>query len=165
MIETERLTLTTPTLADVPALYAFLGDPAAMAHTHADTSLAACRRRIAVHERRRRRDGYAPWTVRRRDTGEIIGWGGLYDDPFDPGWGVELAYFFHPSSWGAGYGSELARATMRHADEMLGLPKVAAFAKRDNAASRRVLEKVGFRVVRYVPEMERDYYERPLGAN
>jgi ribosomal-protein-alanine N-acetyltransferase len=28
----------------------------------------------------------------------IVGWGGLYDDPFDSGWGVEVGYFFHPSA-------------------------------------------------------------------
>jgi RimJ/RimL family protein N-acetyltransferase len=40
------------------------------------------------------------------------------------------------------------------------LPKLRAFARPDNLGSRRVLEKVGFRPVRYVPELERDLFER-----
>jgi RimJ/RimL family protein N-acetyltransferase len=59
-IETARLTLRHPRLLDVPALFALLGDADAMRHTHADATLRACRRRVAVHERQRRRHGYAP---------------------------------------------------------------------------------------------------------
>jgi ribosomal-protein-alanine N-acetyltransferase len=161
VIETERLILRKPKLADVPGLFAFLGDPAAMRFTHADASLKACRQRIVMHERQRRKDGYAPWTIVLKDTGGIIGWGGLYDDPFDPGWGVELGYYFHPQAWGRGYGSELAVAALREADQTLKLAKVGAFARPENEASRRLLEKAGFEVVRFVPEMERFFFERP----
>ncbi|EUB95152.1 ribosomal-protein-alanine N-acetyltransferase [Neorhizobium galegae] len=160
MIVTDRLILRRPKLADVPALFEFLGDPNAMRFTHVDGSPRECRRRVAVHEWRRRRDGYAPWTVELKESGRIIGWGGLYDDPFDPGWGVELGYYFHPDSWGKGFGRELTAAAMHEADEVLKLPKVGAFARPENAASRRLLEKTGFQVVRYVPEMERYYFER-----
>lgn len=159
-IVTPRLVLRAPVLADAPALFTFLGDPDAMRHTHVDASLQACRRRVAVHERRRRRDGYAPWTVLTRSDAEIIGWGGLYDDPFDPGWGVEIGYFFHPSTWGRGYASELVGACLQLADHDLALPRVLAFAKPENAGSRRVLEKAGFEVDRFVPEMSRLLYHR-----
>ncbi len=159
-VETERLILRSPSLADVPELFTFLGDPDAMRFTHVDASLRACRRRIAVHEWRRRRDGVAPWTIRTRRNGRIIGWGGLYHDPFDPGWGVELGYHFHPAAWGKGYATELAIACMEFADHVLRLPAVSAFARPDNARSRRVLEKAGFAPVRYVPEMERLLYRR-----
>ena len=84
-VETPRLILRRPRLIDVPALFAFLGDAEAMRHTHVDASLRDCRRRVAAPEWRRRRDGYAPWTITARSDGQILGWGGLYDDPFDPG--------------------------------------------------------------------------------
>ncbi|MBR0651652.1 GNAT family N-acetyltransferase [Roseomonas terrae] len=159
-IETARLILRRPLLADVPALFAFLGDAAAMSHTHVDASLPACRKRVAVHERRRRRDGYAPWTVVTKCDGRIIGWGGLDDDPFDPGWGVEVGYFFHPETWGRGYASELLAACLVEADGALKLPEISAFAHPENAGSRRVLEKAGFRQRRYVPEMDRFLFSR-----
>jgi ribosomal-protein-alanine N-acetyltransferase len=160
IIETARLILRRPRLAEVPALFEFLGDAEAMRHTHADASLRDCRRRVAVHEWRRRRDGCAPWTIAAKADRRIIGWGGLYDDPFEPGWGVEVAYFFHPSAWGQGYASEMIGACMTVADHTLRLPEVRAFAHPKNAGSLRVLEKAGFEVVRFVPEMDRFLYRR-----
>lgn len=157
-IQTARLVLRRPRLADVPSLFEFLGDAEAMRYTHAATSLRECRRRVAVHEWRRRRDGYAPWTI--VADNRIIGWGGLYDDPFDPGWGVEVGYFFHPAAWGQGYATELMEACTSLADDVLQLSQVRAFARLENVASRRVLEKAGFEVVRFVPEMERFLYRR-----
>jgi hypothetical protein len=45
----------------------------------------------------------------------MIGWSGHYDGRFDLGWGVEVAYFFHPSILGAGdairYGGRLHAAS------------------------------------------------------
>jgi ribosomal-protein-alanine N-acetyltransferase len=160
VIVTERLILRRPRLADVPELFEFLGDPKAMQFTHVDRSFKECRRRVAVHEWRRRKDGYAPWTAELKESNRIIGWGGLYDDPFDLGWGVELGYYFHPDAWGKGFASELTKAALQEADEALKLPKVAAFARQENTASRRLLEKAGFTLMRYVPEMERFYFER-----
>lgn len=159
-IETPRLVLRRPRLTDVPALFAFLVDAEAMRHTHADASLRECRRRVAVHEWHRRHNGYAPWTIVAKADGRTIGWGGLYDDPFEPGWGVEVAYFFHPSAWGQGYASEMVATCMGVADYTLRLPEVRAFAHPENAGSRRVLEKAGFEVVPFVPEMDRFLYRR-----
>lgn len=96
----------------------------------------------------------------RKDDKRIIGWGGLYDDPFDPGWGIEVGYFFDPLAWGQGYASELVAACMRFADDALGLPAIMAFAHPDNAGSRRVLEKAGFAQVRFVPDMQRFLFRR-----
>jgi ribosomal-protein-alanine N-acetyltransferase len=159
-IETVRLLLRRPVLADVPALFEFLGDAGAMRHTHVDTSFRACRRRIAVHEWRRRRDGCAPWTLVAKREGRIVGWGGLYDDPFDPGWGVEVGYYFHPEVWGRGYATELVSACLELADRELELAAVRAFAHPENTGSRRVLEKSGFEVERFVPKMTRFLYRR-----
>lgn len=159
-IETPRLLLRPSRLSDVPALFEFLGNRESMKHTHTDETPAACRRRIAVHEWRRRRDGYAPWTIVRRGDGKVIGWGGLYDDPFEPGWGCEIGYFFNPNAWGCGYASELVATAMNLADRELRLPEVRAFAHPENAGSRKVLEKAGFRVVRFIPEMNRFLFSR-----
>lgn len=161
---TPRLLLRPPVRADLPALFAVLGDPAAMRHTHRDGTPRDCRRRVLLHERRRRRDGYAPWTVVQRADGRVIGWGGLYQDPFEPGWGVEVGYFLHPGSWGQGLASELVAACLALADGALALPEVRAFAHRDNLASRRVLARAGFEEVRFVPELDRLLFRRPRPA-
>ena len=144
----------------MPALFAFLGDASAMRWTHADASPRACRRRIAGFDWQRRRDGFGPWTILTRDQGRIIGWGGLYRDPFDPGWGVEVGYFFHPDAWGQGLASELVAACTALADGPLGLSVLRGFAHPENRSSRRVLEKAGFALERPVPEMQRLLYRR-----
>ncbi|MEM9348646.1 MAG: GNAT family N-acetyltransferase [Pseudomonadota bacterium] len=162
-LETDRLLLSSPRLSDVPELFAFLGDAKAMQHRHCDASMRSCRRRIAVHEWRRRRDGFAPWTVRVKKTGKIVGWGGLYDDPFDPGWGIELAYYFHPASWGHGYATELCRAALAFSDQKLQAEKISAFAHPENAASNALLTKLGFEYERFGGEMDRNLYARKRG--
>ena len=159
MIRTARLDLRPPRLGDVPALFAFMGDPAAMRHTHAHPTPRALRRFLAGHRCQSRKTGSGPWTVIEHSTGQIIGFGGLYDDPFDPGWGVELAYFFAPDSWGKGYASELARAAIAAATG----PRLRAFAHPGNAGSRRVLVKAGFSEIRYVVEMDRVLFELAIG--
>lgn len=159
-VETSRLRMLRPRLADVPSLFRFLGDARAMQFTHVDASPRQCRKRVAAHEWYRRRDGFAPWTVQRKSDDAVIGWGGLYNDPFDPGWGPEVGYFFDPSAWGQGYASELVAACTELADRRLGLRELTAFAHPDNAGSRRVLEKAGFAVVRFVPEMQRWLFRR-----
>ena len=135
-----------------------------MRFTHCDASPRACRRRIAVHEWFRRRDGYAPWTVERKSDGAIIGWGGLYNDPFDSGWGAEVGYHFTPAAWGQGFASELVAACMALADGALALPLVTAFAHPANHASQRVLTKAGFVPEQFVPKMNRFLYRRTQGG-
>jgi ribosomal-protein-alanine N-acetyltransferase len=159
-LETPRLRLRPLALTDVPAHFAYLGDAGAMRHTQVARDLRDCRRRLAVHEYRRRHDGYAPWTVIDKTDGRIVGWGGLYDDPFDPGWGVEVGYAFHPEVWGRGYATELVTVCLQIADDVLALPEVGAFARPQNAASRRVLEKCGFQELGFVPALKRMQYRR-----
>jgi RimJ/RimL family protein N-acetyltransferase len=146
----------------MPALFRIMGDPQAMRFTNVQPNLRACRRHIAAHEHQRRRVGCAPWTILEKASGVIIGWGGLYNDPFDPGWGIEVAYLFAPSAWGRGYATELVRFCLEIADSHLRLESVVAFAHPDNAASRRVLEKTGFVAREFLPAMHRYLYRRLL---
>jgi RimJ/RimL family protein N-acetyltransferase len=134
--ETDRLWLSPPRLADAPALLSFLGDADAMRYTQRIADLRECRRHIAGHACQRRKLGYGPWTVRAKSDGRIVGFGGLYDDPFDPGWGVEVGYRFAPSVWGWGFATELTRFCLSLAREQFGLAVVRAFAHPDNLASR-----------------------------
>ncbi|MDR6102374.1 ribosomal-protein-alanine N-acetyltransferase [Agrobacterium larrymoorei] len=160
MLETERLILRQARRADIPELFEFLGDPVAMQHTHSDRTLRECQRRVMVHEWRRRRDGCAPWVVIRREDRRIIGWGGLYEDPFDPGWDFEVGYYFRPEVWGKGYASELVNAALSCADDQLKLPEVWAMAHPDNGGSRRVLEKAGFEFMRHLHDRNRLLFRR-----
>jgi len=159
MPTTDRLLLRNTQMSDAPALFAFLGDQEAMRHTLSFPTLRDCRRHIAGHLWERRRNGYAPWTIITRANDAIVGWGGLYEDPFDRGWGVEVGYWFARSAWGKGYATEVVRASLDHA-RRCGLADVSAFARPGNIASCRVLEKAGFRKERFVPSLDRNLYRR-----
>ena len=161
MIQTDRLTLRKPCSADVDDLFEFLGDDEAMAYTHRDATWRDCRKRVLVHEWFRRKDGAAPWVVVNRTDGRVIGWGGLYQDPFERGWGYEVGYYFHPDAWGRGFASELVARALVEADERLKLVEVWAMAHPSNPASKRVLEKAGFVEERYLPERPRLLLRRP----
>ncbi|MDE2333614.1 MAG: GNAT family N-acetyltransferase [Rhodospirillales bacterium] len=163
-LETARLILRPPRPRDVAALFAILGNRRAMRHTIPQRTLVACGVYARTHEKQRRRVGYAPWVIITRRDARIIGWGGLYDDPFDPGWGVELAYFLARPAWGHGYASELAAACVAFADSRRRPAQVRAFVMPRNRASRNVLEKAGFVATRYVPAMRRLLLSRRCGA-
>ncbi|HUH83081.1 MAG TPA: GNAT family N-acetyltransferase [Stellaceae bacterium] len=154
-LETARLVLRHPLLADAPALLTFLGDADAMQYTFRLAALRACRRHLAAHDCQRRKLGFGPWTVLDEASGRAIGLGGLYNDPFDPGWGTEVAYHFARAAWGRGYATELTQFCVALAHGASQLPEVRAFAHPDNVASRRVRAKTGFVEQRLVPEMNR----------
>jgi [ribosomal protein S5]-alanine N-acetyltransferase len=141
-LQTERLLLRKPFLSDAPDLHRILGDKNAMRYTRKLASLRECRRYIAAHECQRRKLGYGPWVVFENLRHALIGFGGLYDDPFDLGWGIEVTYHFAQTAWGNGYATELAEFSLQVAHERLGFTEVRAFAHPDNAASLRVLERL-----------------------
>jgi ribosomal-protein-alanine N-acetyltransferase len=162
LLETARLLLRPPRLTDAAPLFEFLGDATAMKYTTTQASLRDCRRYLAAHRRQRRRVGSAPWVILEKGAGAIIGFGGLYEDPFDPGWGVEVGYFFAPAAWGKGYATELTCFCVALARQQAHWSVLRAFAHPQHTASQRVLLKSGFRQECFVPEMQRFLYRRDL---
>jgi len=59
----------------------------------------------------------------------------------------ELGYWLAPSLWGKGLMTEVASAVVRFGFDTIGLHKVSTRCFVDNPASRRVIEKAGFRFV------------------
>jgi RimJ/RimL family protein N-acetyltransferase len=57
---------------------------------------------------------------------------------------AEIGYWLGVPFWGSGYATEAARAVIDHAFGELGHETLAAGARVNNPASRRVLEKCGF---------------------
>ncbi|MEO3768639.1 GNAT family protein [Streptomyces sp. B8F3] len=81
--------------------------------------------------------------VDRASDGAFVGWCGLTS--FDPDYrSASLGYCLDPPMWGHGYATEAAHALLRWAFDTLDLNRVQAEADTRNAASGRVLEKVGF---------------------
>ena len=157
-VETPQLVLRGLVPTDVDPIFEIQRGADAMRHTYVAPDRAATARYLEAYAARFAEDGYAPWTAVLRSEGRVVGWGGLNRDPHAPQWGTEVAYFIHRSYWGRGLASEIVRASLGLAFEVIGLPEVVAFTRPENHPSRRVLDKSGFTFLRHVAELERDQY-------
>ena len=80
--------------------------------------------------------------VAQKESNKLLGWCGFGPLEFDPS-DIEIYYGLSPEYWGQGLATEAATATMRYAFEMVGLEKLVAVVRPENAASVRVIEKLG----------------------
>ena len=92
---------------------------------------------------------------------EIIGYGGVCEFEFKEFSGLELGYVLGSKYWGFGYATEIAKAQL---DFILDVGQIAfATAHPNNIGSKRILEKIGMRVVFKEIEIEkrgvRDVYK------
>jgi RimJ/RimL family protein N-acetyltransferase len=81
--------------------------------------------------------------IERSLDGAFLGWCGL--SRWNPGHrSAALGYCLPEAAWGHGYATEAARALLEWAFDTLDLNRVQAEVDTRNAASARVLEKLGF---------------------
>jgi RimJ/RimL family protein N-acetyltransferase len=138
ILETERLVLRAPRLADVKAIARLVNDrriaenTARIPHPYgvadAEQFLAAVNRQ----------DGEATFAIVLKS--EIIGMCGI--EPREAA--AELGYWLGVPYWNRGYATEAVRAVIDHAFGDLEHDALQAGARVSNPASRRVLEKCGF---------------------
>lgn len=145
MIETERLLLREWRDEDLPAFAAMNRDPEVVRFlpkplTEEESNGLACR--IRDHFLRH---GFGLWAVEIPGVLPFAGFTGLsspsFDAPFTPC--VEAGWRLAPSCWNQGYATEAAQAAVAHGFAGLGLNEVVSFTVPQNAASRRVMEKLG----------------------
>jgi len=87
--------------------------------------------------------GYGPYLVESLDGGSPMGICGLFKrDNLDY---PDIGYSLLPGFRGRGFAIEAARAVLVHARDDLGLSQLKAIVSPDNAASLRLLEKLGMR--------------------
>jgi ribosomal-protein-alanine N-acetyltransferase len=156
--ETARLILRAYEPDDLEHLFRIQNDREAMPLAFYAINIDECRNYHETHAAQRGIVGFAPWVVLLKSNSQIVGWGGLQIDPFDPGWGIEVGYFFHPAHRRQGLASELVQASLAHGFNDLAMDEIGAFARPANTPSIGVLEKAGFRFVRYEPKLERNRY-------
>jgi ribosomal-protein-alanine N-acetyltransferase len=86
------------------------------------------------------------WLLRERIDHSLIGFAGLW--PFREAQEFELLYGVDERWWGHGYAVEASQAVIDYCFRQLDLPAIRASTDADNAASVRVLEKLGFQETR-----------------
>lgn len=94
--------------------------------------------------------------VVRRDDGRLIGNVGIRLDTAES-YEAELGYEIAPDEWGQGFATEAAAALVAFGFGSLGLHRINAWCVADNAASARVLQKLGMSLEGRV--REREYYK------
>jgi ribosomal-protein-alanine N-acetyltransferase len=84
------------------------------------------------------------WPVFSLADGEFAGCCGLR--PYKPEERIyELGFHLRPAHWGKGFAVESARAVITHAYDLLRASALFAAHHPENSASRKVIEKLGFR--------------------
>ena len=102
--------------------------------------------------RRCAEDGFGLWWWRER-SGELVGQAGLNRTEVEGEPVVEVGWSISPERWGEGFAPEAARASLEWGFEVAGLDEIVAFTLIENAASQRVMEKLG---MGYVRDFERE---------
>jgi RimJ/RimL family protein N-acetyltransferase len=117
--------------------------------------------------------GVHKWIAYDRVSGEVVGRGGLSRTPVDDDWGqiyallpaepwvrvahetgspflahanwLEIGWALRRQFWGRGYASEIGRAGLEFAFDVLGVHAVVSCTVRHNVRSRAVMERIGMR--------------------
>jgi len=139
-LHTERLTLRPFTLDDAPEVQRLCGayevalNTLLIPHPYPD---GAAEEWIAKHQEDFDEDRLVHFAV---DDGHLAGAMGLVMK----GDGIaEIGYWIGVPFWGRGYATEAARAVLRYGFEERGLVRIFAMHFGRNAASGRVLQKIG----------------------
>jgi RimJ/RimL family protein N-acetyltransferase len=142
-IETERLILRPLDMSDAKDLHRISNEPDVRRYLWDDepVSEATIRDVIAQSTRMFSEDGVGLFGVRMRGSEDLLGFCGFVrlsgmEEP-------ELGYELTRKALGKGLATEAARACLRHAFEATGMERVIAGADAPNAASLRVIEKLG----------------------
>jgi RimJ/RimL family protein N-acetyltransferase len=149
VLETDRLVLRQFTTGDAhfilrllnePSFIANIGDRGVRTLEHAERYL------VDGPIESYRRHGHGLWLVALKETLQPIGMCGLLkrDQLAD----VDLGYAFLPEFWSSGYAHESAGAVLARAASR-GMHRLVAIVSPGNAASIRLLEKLGFTFERF----------------
>ena len=159
-LTTERLILRPWRDADLAPLFAINGDPesmryfaASMNRAESDAWAARMRAHFADH-------GWGFWVVVEEATRDFVGVVGLMTIPWQADFtpAVEIGWRIGPRFRRQGYAEEAARAALGFGFATIGLQKIVAFTVPGNAASWKLMEKLGM-----APAGEFDHPRLPEG--
>lgn len=145
IVETDRLIMRPLTVQDAPFILRLLNEASFLEFIgdRGVRTLADARAYIArVAEESYRRFGFGLYLVITRADGKPIGMCGLMQKPWLDA--PDIAYAFVPEAGSQGYGFEAAVAVLAHERARFGFARVVAIVTPTNAASIRLLEKLGF---------------------
>lgn len=148
-LTTDRLILRPPCEADFEGYVKMCGNDEVMHFIGGAKCRAEAWRSLAVMAGSWGLRGYGFFTVLERESGEFVGRVG----PWSPGddWpATEVGWTLCREHWGKGYATEAAEAAMDWTVQNLPWDEIHHCIRPENAASIRVAERLGARVMRSV---------------
>jgi RimJ/RimL family protein N-acetyltransferase len=148
-VETSRLLLRVPELADANALMGIIWDPelveqkqVTLLEPPGDLDLAV--KNTSDMRRQWELRGYGQWVIVEKATGQVIGIVGFYH-PQRQWPGVDLGWVIQRARWGNGLATEAAAAALDWIWERTGLDRIISLIAPTDARSVRVATKLGLR--------------------
>lgn len=144
------------TEVDLPAWFARASDreSAAMAGDPVPESMAVGYRLLERNRERFREQTGIRWAIVPMGATDSVGSIGLSVTSKEARV-AELGVVIGRAHWGRGIGTSAGRLVTRFAFDSLGLVEIRAELLQSNVASRRLLEKVGFRFQEVIPDFEK----------
>lgn len=145
-LETQRLILREFREEDLDGYAEMCGDPEVMRYIGEGKPLSCWEswRSMAMMLGHWQLRGYGMWAVEERQSSEMIGRIGCWQPE---GWpGFEIGWTLRRTYWGRGFATEGAKVAMDYAFGELQQSHVISLIRPENAASRRVAQKLGEQV-------------------
>lgn len=148
ILETPRLTMREISVADTDALSAMLADERVMKHSvNGPMSRDQTAGFVNWCQSHYATNGIGPWAVIEKASGDFVGFAGLSREHIDGKEDVHVGYRLAWPHWGKGIATEAVRAVVDFGIDKALLP-IYAIIEPDHLASKRVVEKAGFRQIR-----------------
>jgi ribosomal-protein-alanine N-acetyltransferase len=144
-LETERLLFRQIDTSHTQLMFEFNSDLEALRFVPRApyTSIEQATDKVAEFETGyKERTGFG-WAFHLKDSSEPIGYGGFFNVSGEDR-KAEIGYGLLPGYWGLGYASEAAAEIVRFGFHDLGLHRIYGLVDPENAASVRLIEKLGF---------------------
>ena len=102
-------------------------------------------------------DDWYRWAILSKETLDLLGTGLIYvEEEYAK---FEIAYNLGKKAWGFGYTTEAMQEVIKFAKEELGIKEIMGRHAKENPASSRIFEKLGFTHIKDIP------YECNRGKN
>ena len=140
-IETVRLRLRKFTIADLDDLALIFGDPEVVKHLGSGKPAQRKETEVTLNSiiKHWEQHGFGRWAAIEKQTGKLIGYGGLRNFHGTP----ELVYLLDKPFWGKGLATEMASGCLKYGFDERRFERIVGVVKSANAASQRVMEKIG----------------------
>ncbi|WP_310558098.1 GNAT family N-acetyltransferase [Flavobacterium sp.] len=151
ILETDRLILRELKLSDAEAFFTMDSNPKVHQYLW-NKPVQKLEETIEIIEFVRKQysdNGIGRFAIISKETNEFIGWAGLKFNTEMVNNKVnfyDIGYRLDEKFWGKGYASEATFAWLKYAFETLNIKTMEAAAHTENAASNRILQKIGMQM-------------------